>query len=457
MKTAIVTRLSADPTTPRLLLFFAGWGMDSRPFATLGREGYDTAVVWDYADPAPVDPALLSRYAEICVVAWSFGVPYAARFIAGHHDSLPITRCVAVCGTLHPVDDRLGIPRDIFSGTLEGLSDRTLAKFRRRMTGSSAAAARFESVAPQRSLDSLAEELRRVDTDGPAPDPTFDTAWIAPADHIIPPEAQKRAWEGRAEVKMLPDGTPHMPDFGPILEREIADKRLISRSFGSAGSTYDGEASIQHEVARHLAALWETAGPAEGPVVEFGTGTGYLTSLISRTGRPMRLYDIVPVMDGVVRADAEIMTALLTSDPAPAAIISASTVQWFNSPRRFLRRALRALKPGAMLAISTFGPDTYRELAPFQQARPAYLSADDLRALTRELEAEGIADAAWTIVEEGERRVLPFPPPRHLLDHTRRSGVNGTRLGGIGAARALMAAAPVSLTYAPVYLLMRRR
>ncbi len=103
----------------------------------------------------------------------------------------------------------------------------------------------------------------------------------------------------------------------------------------------------------------------------------------------MRLYDIVPVMDGVVRADAEIMTALLTSDPAPAAIISASTVQWFNSPRRFLRRALRALKPGAMLAISTFGPDTYRELAPFQQARPAYLSADDLRALTRELEAEG--------------------------------------------------------------------
>ncbi|MFG6424120.1 MAG: methyltransferase domain-containing protein, partial [Paramuribaculum sp.] len=254
-----------------------------------------------------------------------------------------------------------------------------------------------------------------------------------------------------------PDGPPHMPDFGPILEREIADKRLISRSFGSAGSTYDGEASIQHEVARHLAALWETAGPAEGPVVEFGTGTGYLTSLISRTGRPMRLYDIVPVMDGVVRADAEIMTALLTSDPAPAAIISASTVQWFNSPRRFLRRALRALKPGAMLAISTFGPDTYRELAPFQQARPAYLSADDLRALTRELEAEGIADAAWTIVEEGERRVLTFPSTRHLLDHTRRSGVNGTRLGGIGAARALMAAAPVSLTYAPVYLLMRRR
>ncbi len=74
-------------------------GHGQPPFATLGREGYDTAVVWDYADPRPVDPALLSRYAEICVVAWSFGVPYAARFIAGHHDSLPITRCVAVCGT----------------------------------------------------------------------------------------------------------------------------------------------------------------------------------------------------------------------------------------------------------------------------------------------------------------------------------------------------------------------
>ncbi len=53
--------------------------------------------------------------------------------------------------------------------------------------------------------------------------------------------------------------------------------------------------------------------------------------------------------------------------------------------------------------------------------------------------------------------MLTFPSTRHLLDHTRRSGVSGTRLGGIGAARALMAAAPVSLTYAPVYLLMRRR
>lgn len=456
MKTQTVTTLT-DPASPRLILFFAGWGMDPRPFAGLGREGYDTAVVWDYTDPSPLPDSLLGRYDEICVAAWSFGVPYAARFITANAARLPITRCVAINGTLTPVDDQTGIPAALFHATLEGLTERSLGKFYRRMTGGGASAATFAAAAPQREIGELADELRQVETDGAAPDPGFDAAYISGTDRIIPPDNQRRAWQGRTQITDLGDDSPHMPGFNAILRREMADKRLISDSFGSAGDTYDSEASIQQEAASHLAALWRSAAGhclPEGDIVEFGTGTGMLTRSIGND-RKMRLYDIAPVGDGIARADAEVMIEQMIADGPTAGVVSASTIQWFNSPERFIARVMRALPPGAVLALSTFGPDTYRELAPFQESRPRYMSGTAMRAIADRLVAEGIAEAAYT-VEEGEPKVLRFSSTRDLTAHTRRSGVNATRLSGTAAARALLAASPVTLTYHPVYILMRR-
>lgn len=455
MKATVVTRLSL-PSEPRLILFFAGWGMDATPFATLGREGYDTAVVWDYADPAPLPRVLTDRYMEICVVGWSFGVPYAARFIAGEGRRLPVTRCVAVNGTLRPVDDTLGIPRAIFEGTLAGLDERSLAKFYRRMAGSGAAYARFASSLPRRDIEGLAAELRRVETDGPAPDPGFDRVYISGADRIIPPANQRHAWErlGADIVSLGPDA-PHMPSFESILRREIADKRVIGDAFAVSASTYESEASIQREMARRLADLWLEAGAPAGPVVELGAGTGMLTRMIA-PGSTVRSYDIAPVAPGVERADGEVEIDRIVAEVAPAGVISASTIQWFNSPERFLRRALSALAPGSLLGVATFGPDTYRELAPFQLARPAYTSGARLAAIASRLVDEGIARPGFT-AEDGCRRVLTFPSTRALMDHIRRSGVNAPRVAGPGAARALLAAAPVTLTYHPAYLIVRRR
>lgn len=455
MKTQTVTTL-ADRSAPRLILFFAGWGMDPRPFARLGREGYDTAVVWDYTDPAPLPASLLDGYEEICVAAWSFGVPYAARFIADNADLLPITRCIAINGTLTPVNDETGIPAALFHATLEGLTPRSLDKFYRRMTGGGAAAASFAATAPEREIDGLAAELRRVEADGEAPDPHFDAAYISGADRIIPPGNQRRAWHGRTTVNDLGPDAPHMPDFNAILRREMADKRMIGDSFGSAGSTYDSEASIQQEAAGHLAELWRAvAGDCpEGEIVEFGTGTGMLTRSLG-SGAAMRLYDIAPVSPDVCRADAEVMISRMISAGPTAGVVSASTIQWFNSPERFISRLMRALQPGAVVALSTFGPETYRELAPFQESRPRYMSGSDLHAIASSLVAEGIAEKGFT-VEEGEERVLRFPSTRDLIAHTRRSGVNATRLSGTSAARALLAAAPVTLTYRPVFIVMRR-
>ncbi|MDE6431098.1 MAG: hypothetical protein K2K65_08015, partial [Duncaniella sp.] len=43
---------SDSATTNRIILLFAGWGMDEKPFADLSAGGYRLAVVWDYRDTA---------------------------------------------------------------------------------------------------------------------------------------------------------------------------------------------------------------------------------------------------------------------------------------------------------------------------------------------------------------------------------------------------------------------
>ena len=65
--------VESSPGNRRLLLLYAGWAMDSRPFSSLSYPGYDVAVVWDYTDlesPLPIS----DDYCEICLIAWSYGV-----------------------------------------------------------------------------------------------------------------------------------------------------------------------------------------------------------------------------------------------------------------------------------------------------------------------------------------------------------------------------------------------
>lgn len=152
MKYEVVSSTGSD----RLILFFAGWGMDSTPFTGLNRAGYDVAVVWDYRTTA-IDWSFTAGYVEICIVAWSFGV-YASA-ISTHGIDGKVTRRIAVNGTLYPCDRLLGIPPAIFEGTLTGLNERNMAKFYRRMCGSATAYTQFGSQLPKRDIDGLRDEL----------------------------------------------------------------------------------------------------------------------------------------------------------------------------------------------------------------------------------------------------------------------------------------------------------
>ena len=140
----------------RLIVILAGWAMDSTPFEGLHRHGYDIMVVWDYRDFI-LDWNCTAPYDEICIVAWSLGVYAAAA--ASAPIAARVTLRLAVNGTLAPVDALRGIPPAIFQGTLDGLDERNLVKFYRRVAGSREAYARFAAAMPRRDISELKAEL----------------------------------------------------------------------------------------------------------------------------------------------------------------------------------------------------------------------------------------------------------------------------------------------------------
>ena len=103
--------------------------------------------------------------------------------------------------------------------------------------------------------------------------------------------------------------------------------------------------------------------------IEIGCGTGLLSrslDLICGNEATLELRDLSgptplphrPFCEG----DAE---TGLWNEPGNSAdaIISASTVQWFNSPSRFIEECMRILKPGGTLLFSTFLPGNLAEVA----------------------------------------------------------------------------------------------
>ena len=98
---------AASDSNRRAILLFAGWGMDEKPFTGLNAEGYDIIIIRDYREGKPSEAlrTLIDRYEELCVIAWSFGVPVATEFIV-NNPSLPVTARIAVNGTISPPEVR---------------------------------------------------------------------------------------------------------------------------------------------------------------------------------------------------------------------------------------------------------------------------------------------------------------------------------------------------------------
>lgn len=437
----------------KLILIFAGWGMDTHPFAGLKAGGYDIAVAFDYRQPDEEEtPEALREYEEICLIAWSFGVIAAANFIESH-PRLPITARIAVNGTLCPVDDRRGIPEKIFRGTLESLSDTTLRKFNRRMCGSSEAFAAYSRQHPQRTIDDLREELAAIALRSHRSDLArlWDTVFVSDADMIIPTSAQMAAWDGHPDLRIVAGA--HLPDFRSILSSAIVNKSLVAARFSESAVSYDCEASVQSHIARRVAEMAKNRATENDAVLEIGAGTGLLTRELARStdADNLTLWDIATIPADLPghheKCDAE--TRINTAaDESVGLITSASALQWFNSPATFIARCRRVLAAGGTFAASTFGEKNFHELTPYLPATLHYYSAAQWKEILR--------SQGWGDIEvEEEEITLRFDGPAELLRHISRTGVNA--LGrSTKAAREIIRAGVSTLTYHPVYIRMKK-
>jgi malonyl-CoA O-methyltransferase/biotin synthesis protein BioG len=184
--------------------------MDECPFMEYLPAGRDCMICYDYRSLA-FDDSLLTPYGDIRVVAWSMGVWAASRTLSGRH--LPVTESIAVNGTPWPVDDGRGIATAIFRGTLSGLNEDTLQKFRRRMCGSREAFLHFMEHAPRRTVEDLRRELERIGelsaaAGSDSPSFAWDRVYIGLHDKIFLPAGQRKAGEGKT---MIPVECAHYP------------------------------------------------------------------------------------------------------------------------------------------------------------------------------------------------------------------------------------------------------
>lgn len=458
----------------RALLIFAGWGMDEKPFSRLHLPGYHIIVIWDYRDNRFPDrlERMMETFGEIAVIAWSFGVPAATDFLLSHR-SLPVTARIAVNGTMHPVDNQKGIPENIFRGTLEGLDEKSLSKFYLRMCGSGATMRLFSETLPDRSPSELREELIAIaDRCTAAPQGLWERAIISSDDRIIPPDNQIQAWREEAIETIRIDG-PHLPDFNRLFQSLLTEKGLVAEKFTRAETTYDDNAIVQREIAERLCGFASeafkeisagTARPMD--VLEIGCGTGLTTRMLCRaTGLdkidvwdlhiPSSIQESMPdVRLSARECDAEIEIRRLPSESLDM-IFSASTMQWFNSPKTFMSECSRVLRKGGYAILSTFGPETMTEMGSLLNSRRHYPSVDALRRM--------LPDGCAVISLISGTRTILFETPAEAMRHVKLTGVNAlsSRHGSISA-RAILTSYPLTptgqapVTYEPVYIVFRK-
>lgn len=454
MKLEFVHKEGSD----RLILIFAGWSTDASFYSDVVIPGWDTLVAYGYSD-LDFDPEVLSPYPTVALFAWSMGVFAAAR-------TLPFERlalAVAVNGTEHPADDLFGIPADVFRGTLRSLSPRNLLKFRKRMAGDSFASMKDRFA--EADIESLRGELdfilSRQQSPAEAAKSRWDRVYIGSADLIFPPQSQRRAWElhpSRPEI--VEADAPHLIPLPAIVKGALPACGKVGRRFLKALPTYDRQAAAQRAIASALAAdIMRKAEAGElRNVVEIGPGSGLLTRAFAAAARPERmdfveLYPLPPFgvapEENYVTADAEtwIEEEAGRNPGSRDAVISASAMQWFADPRRFIDAAFRLLRPGGILACSTFLPGNLGELAGVNPFGLIYRS----RRRIEEMIAPLFPSFS---LREGEIPV-EFGSAREAIIHLKHTGVGGASASELSMGE-ILRRVPARLTYRPLFITARK-
>lgn len=435
----------------RLILIFAGWSTDGLFYSHIRLEGWDVAVVSGYSDLS-FPSGILDGYNTIAVFAWSMGVYAASRVLKPGQVAI----AVAVNGTEFPVHDNFGIPCEIFEGTAMSLSDRNLTKFRKRVAGRT-----YESIkdlfdSSRADIDRLKNELNFIVSQKPTYTQgsfRWHRIYASDEDRIFPYESQIGAWlENPFHPEIVTLHSPHYVDLFPIIKGILPSGKKIGERFRKAIPTYDAQASAQKTIAKRLTELSPESGLDN--IVEIGPGTGLFTRMISRKCKPKKmifvdLYELDPFKVApceeyhIGDAEAWIENAAADQPASLDAIVSASAIQWFADPHRFIKNAARLLKPGGILLCSTFLPGNLSELKDISPYGLLYRKREEIEEMLKE---------SFTDVNLSDESLpLSFSSSRETLLHLSHTGVGGSSSSGIPL-HELLKILPPRLTYRPLFI-----
>ena len=268
-----------------LILFFGGFACDEKILSrSCVPADCDMVMFFDYRSlDFDFD---FSAYAEVSVVAWSFGV-WVADFLAKKIGRTFMR--VAINGSPFPVDDSFGIPVSIFEKTLSAFDERSKERFLRRVCGGSGEYSELEGLMTSRSASELRDELlflKGAFAREKFEKKPWDTVIVARNDKIFPLENLKRVWGESAQVG---EGEHlNVPIFGMAFAA-VSQRVLRTRGgFDKTAETYSENAFVQRDIAATLADVLEDFAPmgdSVSNILEVGCGTGLLTyRLASRFG-----------------------------------------------------------------------------------------------------------------------------------------------------------------------------
>lgn len=445
-----------DENNSRLILVFAGWSAGAEVAKDIKIHGWDVAAVYDYSD-LNLDRTFLDKYYTIYLFAWSLGV-FAASI------SLPsdrITSAFAINGTLKPVDDMLGIPEAIYRGTADSLSPRNLKKFHRRMLRDNATWNQYieehrdtysdDSVVNLKNQLNLIRESSAISYHDNLP---WVRAYIGSNDLIFPPENMQRFWREYQDVEIILTADYHAVDISEIVKGVIADTSMVAAKFSKAGISYDTHAIAQYSAAIKLSNMLREMHPLkEGDILEIGCGTGLFTHEYAPLLKPRKatFVDISEITKFNIFPEEEYFCEdaerwIERQDSEWDTILSTSAIQWFADIPKFLKECHRILRPGGVIAISTFLPGNLEELDALRPSPLIYPKAEMLRKVVEELFRD-------VRVVEDEIKV-EFKSAREVLMHLKHTGVGGSAKSS-GLTLSDMSHLR-TLTYRPVYLTARK-
>lgn len=194
----------------KLIIFFAGWSFDCKPFEFLNCEDYDVLFVFDYNEISQLPP--FENYRKKYLISWSMGV-FTAYLLRENFKNFD--KKIAVNGTPYPVHDEFGIPYKPFLLTLRHAKTGLEGKFYRNIFLLDEEFEKYSKAPVERAIENRENELKslyeKIKSTEIIYEKFYDFALISTDDKIIPTKNQINFWKENADFTTLESG--HFPFY----------------------------------------------------------------------------------------------------------------------------------------------------------------------------------------------------------------------------------------------------